>query len=54
MTNIKQIIKEELNEDKFISLRTFENRLCDKQKGDASFLYNEFLNNSNSSWFRII
>ena len=51
MKDIKQIIKKELNEDEFISLRTFRNRLCDKQKGDALFLYNKILNDSNSNWF---
>ena len=39
MKNIKQIIKEELNKDKFISLKTFRNLVCDKQKIEASYLY---------------
>ena len=51
MKNIKQIIKEELNKDKFISLRTFENRLCDKQKKESLFLYNKILNTSDLNWF---
>ena len=51
MKNIKQIIKEELNEDEFISLITFQNRLCDKQKNEAPSLYNKILNNSKLNWF---
>ena len=51
MKNIKQIIKEELNKDEFISLRTFQNRLCDKQKKKALSLYDKILNNSNLNWF---
>ena len=51
MKNIKQTIKKELNKDEFISLRTFQNRLCDKQKKKALFLYNKILNSSNSNWF---
>ena len=51
MKNIKHIIKEELNEDKFISLKTFQNRLCNEQKKKALSLYDKILNNSNLNWF---
>ena len=51
MKNIKHIIKETLNKDEFISLRTFENRLCDEQKREALSLYNDILNNSKLNLF---
>ena len=51
MKNIKQIIKEELNEDKFISLKIFKDRLCEEQKKDTLSSYNEILNNSDLNWF---
>ena len=51
MKNIKHIIKETLNKDEFISLRTFENRLCDKQKREALSLYTKILNDNNLNWF---
>ena len=46
-----KILKEELNKDEFISLKTFKNRLCDEQKGEALSLYNDILNNSKLNLF---
>ena len=51
MKNIKQIIKEELNNNEIILLKTFQNKLCDKQKNKATFLYDTILNDNNLNWF---